>query len=108
MPTRNIKQGVLRNGNNVAVKRIMSSMTIDEKLFHREVGSLMEVNHQNIVRFLGLCSHTVETPVKNPVAKGYVLAEKRERLLCFEYMSNGSLDKYITGMIWCSSLYFLL
>jgi serine/threonine protein kinase len=104
----NIKQGVVGN-KNVAVKRIRSSMTIDQKLFRREVGSQMDVNHENVVRFLGLCSHTVETPMENPEAQGrYIYAEIRERLLCFEFVSNGSLDKYITGMIHiyqCSSSY---
>jgi coatomer subunit beta' len=94
---RNIEQGVLQNGD-VAVKKIISSMTIDEKLFRREVDSLMEVNdHQNVVKFLGFCSHTVHTTVKNPESRGYIYAEKRERLICFEYISNGSLDKHITG-----------
>ncbi|KAM0831995.1 hypothetical protein ACQ4PT_065172 [Festuca glaucescens] len=115
-----VYKGVLPNGN-VAVKKIMSSMTIDEKLFHREVNSLMEVNHQNVVKFLGLCSHTVHTPLKNPEGRGYILAEKRERILCFEYISNGSLDKHITdelrGLEWntryrvikgiCTGLYYL-
>jgi coatomer subunit beta' len=87
---------MLRNGD-VAVKKIMSSMTIDERLFRREVDSLMEVNHQNIVKFLGFCSHTVHTTVKNPESRGYIYAEKRERLICFEYISNGSLNKHITG-----------
>jgi coatomer subunit beta' len=72
-------------------------MTIDDRHFRREVDSLMEVRHPNVVRFLGLCSHTVETPMKIPETRGYIYVEKRERLLCFEYISNGSLDKKITG-----------
>jgi serine/threonine protein kinase len=103
-----VYKGVVGN-KNVAVKRIRSSMTINEKLFRREVGNQMDLNHENVVRFLGLCSHTVEIPMKNPEAQGrYILAEIRERLLCFEFVSNGSLDKYITGMIdiyQCSSSY---
>ncbi|KAM0930385.1 hypothetical protein ACQ4PT_001091 [Festuca glaucescens] len=115
-----VYKGVLPNGD-VAVKKIMSSMTIDEKLFRREVDSLMEVKHQNIIKFLGFCSHTVHKPVKNPESRGYIYAEKRERLLCFEYISNGSLAKYITdelrGLEWdtryrvikgiCTGLYYL-
>jgi serine/threonine protein kinase len=107
----NIKQGVVGN-EIVAVKRIRSSMTINQKLFRREVDSQMDINHENVVRFLGLCSHTVETPMKNPESPGYIYAEIRERLLCFEYVSNGSLDKYITGMTnsyrCSSSLYFFV
>jgi serine/threonine protein kinase len=94
-----VYKGVVGN-KNVAVKRIRSSMTINQKLFRREVDSQMDVNHENVVRFLGLCSHTVEIPMENPEAQGrYIYAEIRERLLCFEFVSNGSLDKYITGII---------
>jgi serine/threonine protein kinase len=72
-------------------------MTIDDKLFRREVSSLMEISHPNVVRFVGLCSHTIETPTKIPESRGYIYVEIRERLLCFEYISNGSLDNKITG-----------
>ncbi|XP_037481842.1 putative receptor-like protein kinase At4g00960 [Triticum dicoccoides] len=115
-----VYKGVIGN-RTVAVKRIMSSMTINQKLFLREVDSQMDVSHENVVRFLGLCSHTVETPVRNPDSRGYILAEIRERLLCFEYVSNGSLDKYIAdelrGLEWdiryqiikgiCAGLHYL-
>ncbi|KAM0830027.1 hypothetical protein ACQ4PT_066494 [Festuca glaucescens] len=115
-----VYKGIIGN-RNVAVKRIRSSMTIDDKLFRREVDSLMEVKHQNVVRFLGLCSHTVETPMKIPESRGYIYVETRERLLCFEYISNGSLDKKITdelrGLEWdkryeiikgiCAGLHYL-
>jgi coatomer subunit beta' len=83
-------------------------MTIDDRLFRREVDSLMEVKHPNVVRFLGLCSHTVETPMKIPETRGYIYVEKRERLLCFEYISNGSLDKKITGTTILHASFFLL
>lgn len=115
-----VYKGVVANGI-VAVKRIRSSMTINQKLFRREVNNQMDVNHENVVRFLGLCSHTVETPMKNPESQGYIYVEIRERLLCFEYVSNGSLDKYITdelrGLEWntryqiikgiCTGLHYL-
>uniref|UniRef100_A0ACD5XDH6 Uncharacterized protein n=1 Tax=Avena sativa TaxID=4498 RepID=A0ACD5XDH6_AVESA len=89
---------------SVALKRIKSSMKIHQKIFRREVDSLMEVNHPNVVQFLGLCSHAVETPMKNPESKRYVFPEIREILLCSEYISNGSLDTKITdefrGLDW--------
>ncbi|KAK1625826.1 hypothetical protein QYE76_000141 [Lolium multiflorum] len=115
-----VYKGTVGN-RNVAVKRIKSSMTIYDKFFRGEVDSLMEVKHQNVVRFLGLCSHTLETPMKIPESRGYVYVESRERLLCFEYISNGSLDKKITdelrGLEWdkryeiikgiCAGLHYL-
>jgi serine/threonine protein kinase len=98
-----LKQGVLSNGN-VAVKRIRNNHTIDEKLFYREVDSLMGINHQNIVRFVGFCASTDQIAIQIKGSSEHIYAEIRERLLCFEYISNGSLQKYITdelrGLDW--------
>ncbi|XBI61993.1 hypothetical protein VPH35_042709 [Triticum aestivum] len=98
-----VYKGVLRNGN-VAVKKIMNTHTIDEKLFRREVTSLMKVNHKNAVRFLGFCSNTEHKAIQISGSAEYIFAELRQRLLCFEYINNGSLDKYITdelrGLEW--------
>ncbi|PAN41622.1 hypothetical protein PAHAL_8G056600 [Panicum hallii] len=97
-----VYKGVLPNGN-VAIKRIKNGYTIDEKLFYREVNSLLNVNHQNIVRFLGFCANTEQTAIKIEGSK-HIYAEIRERLLCFEYIGNGSLQKYIAdelrGLEW--------
>ncbi|VAI93787.1 unnamed protein product [Triticum turgidum subsp. durum] len=115
-----VYKGVLPNGN-VAVKRIMNSHTIDENLFYGEVNSLLKVNHQNVVRFLGYCANTEQIAVKLDGAREYIYAEIRERLFCFEYISNGSLQKHITdessGLEWdmryemikgiCTGLHFL-
>nr|CAJ19370.1 putative vesicle associated membrane protein [Triticum aestivum] len=93
------KQGVLQNGQ-VAVKRIKNNHTIDEKVFRREVNNLLHVSHKNIVRFLGFCSHTEHKVFENEESRDYIYAENRERILCFEYVNNGSLEKYITGTPW--------
>ena len=90
------EQGVLRNGE-MAVKRIKNIHTISEKLFHREVNSLLMAKHKNIVRFLGFCANTEQVAMKIEGKREYIYAEIRERLLCFEYISNGNLQKYITG-----------
>ena len=37
--------------------------------------------------------------MKNPDGRGYIYAEERERLMCFEYITNGSLDTKITGTL---------
>jgi len=82
------------------VKRLFSDKTIREESFHREVDNLMTVKHQNIVQFLGFCANTENIPIKDPESEDYVkyiYVEKRERLLCFEYMSNGSLRRHLTG-----------
>ena len=98
MLTREIKQGVLPNGN-VAVKRIRNGYTINETFFYREVDSLLNIEHKNVVRFLGFCGSTDQTAIQIEGSKQHIYAEVRERLLCFEYISNGSLQKYITGTL---------
>ena len=50
--TRVFKQGILPNGI-IAVKKLLNSHTIDEKMFHQEVMSMMMVMHKNTVRLLG-------------------------------------------------------
>ncbi|XP_048527347.1 disease resistance protein RGA2-like isoform X2 [Triticum urartu] len=75
---------------------------IDDKKFSKEVRCLMLAKHRNIVRFLGYCSDT-QGEMMNYEGE-LVLADVRQRLLCFEYLSQGSLDKQITdtshGLEW--------
>ena len=86
---------MLRNGI-VAVKRLFKSQTIKDKMFHREVQNLITVRHKNMVRFLGYCSFTEERVL---IFEGRtIMADIRERLLCFEYISNGNLESHLTGM----------
>ena len=94
------QQGVLRN-ENVAVKKILvNKYTVDERLFRREVGSLMRIkNHPNLVRFLGFCSNTARVAKEKTGSEETIYPQIMDRLLCFEYISNGSLDKHITGKI---------
>ena len=104
MLTKGLYQGVLPNGN-VAIKRIKNGYTIDEKLFYREVNSLLNVNHLNVVRFLGFCANTEQTAIKMEGSK-HIYAEIRERLLCFEYMNNKSLNKHLSGKTLKLHIYF--
>uniref|UniRef100_A0ACD5TCI5 Uncharacterized protein n=2 Tax=Avena sativa TaxID=4498 RepID=A0ACD5TCI5_AVESA len=86
-----VYKGMLANGT-VAVKKL-SKPHMHERQFHQEVECLMKVQHKNIVRFFGYCSDTQERAA-NYNGK-FVMAEIRQRLLCFEYLSNGSLKNYI-------------
>ncbi|KAK3136592.1 hypothetical protein QOZ80_5BG0439080 [Eleusine coracana subsp. coracana] len=96
-----VYKGILPKGV-IAVKRLFNNHTIDDKMFHQEVKSMMMVKHINTVRLLGYCSHTEEEAVK--MAGETVMAQIRERLLCFEYISNGSLKNQIAdelrGLEW--------
>lgn len=92
--TNDDKQGILPNGI-IAVKKIFYSNTIEDKMFTQELKCMMKVEHKNIVRLMGYCSHTEEKEVH---FEGHtIMAEKRERLLCLEYISDESLANHITG-----------
>ena len=78
----------------VAVKKLNSGLIIDNT-YRREIVFLINTKHKNIVRLLGYCSDTKQR-VETHEGKR-VLADIEERLFCFEYLSNGSLDKYLTG-----------
>ncbi|XP_072146464.1 uncharacterized protein [Setaria viridis] len=87
----------------VVVTRLPQSVSINDGMFHRQIGKMMMAQHQNIIRFLGYCSYATEE--KNVVIDGKVItAEKRERLLCFEHLSKGNLSKHLSdelsGLEW--------
>uniref|UniRef100_A0ACD5W326 Uncharacterized protein n=1 Tax=Avena sativa TaxID=4498 RepID=A0ACD5W326_AVESA len=64
-----------------------------EKEYHREVECLMQVKHKNVVRFIGYCADT-QGSVQRYNGK-LVMADIQQRLLCFEFIPKGSLDRYI-------------
>jgi serine/threonine protein kinase len=88
---------MLDNGTVVAVKKLLNTVDMDEKKFIEEVRCLMKAKQKNIVRFLGYCSDTQGEMLQ--FEGELVLAEVRQRVLCFEYLPKGSLDKQITGRI---------
>ncbi|XP_031107947.1 cold-responsive protein kinase 1-like [Ipomoea triloba] len=74
-----VYKGTLKNGDVVAVKKLATISNRVKADFETEVRLITNVHHRNLIRLLG-CS-----------AKG------EELLLVYEYMANGSLDKYIYG-----------
>ncbi|CAK9312150.1 unnamed protein product [Citrullus colocynthis] len=71
-----VYKGKLRDGCDVAVKLLNESKENGEE-FMNEVVSITKTSHVNIATLLGFCY------------------ERSTRALVYEYMSNGSLDKYI-------------
>ncbi|PIN06262.1 Serine/threonine protein kinase [Handroanthus impetiginosus] len=74
-----VYKATLTNGNIVAVKKLDISYSRAKADFETEVRLVSNVHHRNLVRLLGCCS------------KG------SELLLVYEYMANGSLDRFLYG-----------
>ncbi|RVW43058.1 G-type lectin S-receptor-like serine/threonine-protein kinase SD2-5 [Vitis vinifera] len=70
-------EGMLGDGTRVAVKRLGSDVGQGRKEFLAEVKTIGSIHHFNLVRLVGYC------------------AERSNRLLVYEFMCNGSLDKWI-------------
>ncbi|KAL3845085.1 hypothetical protein ACJIZ3_002488 [Penstemon smallii] len=74
-----VYKATLENGDVVAVKKLDISYSRAKADFESEVRLISNVHHRNLVRLLGCCS------------KG------SELLLVYEYMANGSLDRFVYG-----------
>ncbi|PKA62763.1 G-type lectin S-receptor-like serine/threonine-protein kinase [Apostasia shenzhenica] len=71
-----VYRGRLPDGRTIAVKRLGKSSGGDAE-FWAEVTIIARMHHINLVRIWGFC------------------AEKEKRLLVYEYIPNGSLDKFL-------------
>lgn len=71
-----VYKGKLRSGHLAAVKMLDKSSENGQD-FINEVATIGRIHHVNVVRLIGFC------------------AEGSKRALVYDFMSNGSLDKYV-------------
>ncbi|BFG34832.1 hypothetical protein CerSpe_211060 [Prunus speciosa] len=67
----------LRSGRLVAIKMLSKSETNNGQDFINEVGTIGRIRHVNVVRLIGFC------------------VDGSKRALVYDFMPNGSLEKYI-------------
>ncbi|MBA0689927.1 hypothetical protein Goari_007628 [Gossypium aridum] len=78
-----VYKGSLSDGTLVAVKKLDRVFPHGQKEFITEVNTIGSMHHMNLVRLCGYCS------------------EGSHRLLVYEFMKNGSLDKWIFPSYQC-------
>ncbi|CAO2841860.1 unnamed protein product [Amaranthus hypochondriacus] len=81
-----VYQGKLKTGQEIAVKRLSKASSQGFEEFKNEVMLTANLQHVNLVKVMGFC------------------VEREEKMLIYEYLSNGSLDSYLFDPVKCLQL----
>ncbi|KAJ0736296.1 putative protein kinase RLK-Pelle-CR4L family [Helianthus annuus] len=86
-----VYKGNLQDGDGfktIVAKRLDTRFGQGEQQFFSELQILLEYNHENVIRLVGYCDET------------------DEKVLIYEYLSRGSLDRYLndTSLTWVKRL----
>ena len=84
-------------GGEIAVKKLHPLIGLNDEPFDNEFRTLSQIHHQNVVQLIGYCHESQVNFVKQ--GNETIKAKVMERILCFEYMQGGSLDKHIKGSL---------
>lgn len=74
-----VLQGVLPDGQEIAVKKLVDMSSQGTAEFETEVAVIASLQHINLVRLLGWSVH------------------QQDKVLIFEFLENGSLDSHLFG-----------
>ncbi|WVZ50800.1 hypothetical protein U9M48_002022 [Paspalum notatum var. saurae] len=89
-----VKQAVYR-GEVIAVKLLDTRQGFDDDQYKNELRNHMKVQHPNIVRLVGYCNDETKKYIESNDGDSD-FGKQIYRVLCFEYVPGGSLDKHIS------------
>ncbi|KAM3280134.1 hypothetical protein ACQJBY_047117 [Aegilops geniculata] len=113
-----VYKGVLDNGEEIALKKL-SHIGPEDTKFADEFNNIIRAHHQNIVQYVGYCYHPGNWM---KLDEKYIFAHEPIRILCFEYLHGGDLERHLSdekpcGLDWqtcykiikgvCSGLHYL-